>query len=418
MMGNYSTDTRRGAVLAFLQFDRERMQEGKKLLETSAKQGDPEALALLSCCYFEESQPFGRLGFFSDPSQAHQLLHEGVLAGSACGLLLALRTGKLTPSLFRDMPFERLKEPWERVQGWARKGDPICQYLVGACCYYGDVFELEGRKPAENPQAWEEELAARALPWLEEALAGGMTDAGELLMRLYSGGHGIPADTNRQRQIVRQCAQLSNPRWEEQYAFLLSEEPGKEKEAFWWFERSASHGHPGGFGQMGLRLEKGIGVEQNLKRAALSYEEGARLGDGVSQSQLGRLILLGVWGQQDDARAFYWLSQGVKKGYDRNDPLLGLCFHQGRGVRKDYDVAFSIYLKVIERENQNQGYYDSTLLAETFYGLGELCERGLGCPRDVEAAKEAYASALKLGSSQAGKRLEQLKIKYRRPGRL
>ena len=137
--------------------------------------------------------------------KAASLLKEGIRRGSACAVLLAMRCGELTPSARKAMPFASLKEARDDVLSKAEAGHPFCQYMIGNTYYFGDCFEIDGIDPQtafHDPDGLRADTARHALPWLEKALNGGLSDAAKNLYNLFSGSEGFPRDRGRQWEIA------------------------------------------------------------------------------------------------------------------------------------------------------------------------------------------------------------------------
>lgn len=116
------------------------------------------------------------------------------------------------------MPFASLKEARDDVLGKAEAGHPFCQYMIGNTYYFGDCFEIDGIDPQtafHDPDGLRADTARHALPWLEKALNGGLSDAAKNLYNLFSGSEGFPRDRGRQWEIALRGAAAGNPYWEE-----------------------------------------------------------------------------------------------------------------------------------------------------------------------------------------------------------
>ena len=64
-------------------------------------------------CFFYLRNDNVFIGFPEDDDRATELLHKSVEQGSALGVLVALRTGELSPELEARMPFANLQEAFD-----------------------------------------------------------------------------------------------------------------------------------------------------------------------------------------------------------------------------------------------------------------------------------------------------------------
>ena len=107
------------------------------------------------------------------------------------------------------------------------------------------LFEIDGIDPQtafHAPDGLRADTARHALPWLEKALNGGLSDAAKNLYNLFSGSEGFPRDRGRQWEIALRGAAAGNPYWEEWCGKMCREEHGREAEAMRWFRQAAHHG--------------------------------------------------------------------------------------------------------------------------------------------------------------------------------
>ncbi len=118
-------------------------EEGRNLLVEAIQEGDADAMCILarSCCgkkYVWEGHNFP-----VQDEESIQLLRHSVERGSAIGVLVALRSGELTPSLVQKMPFASIQEAFQKVEEMAAQGDPFCQYTVGNTYFWWDFLRIQ-----------------------------------------------------------------------------------------------------------------------------------------------------------------------------------------------------------------------------------------------------------------------------------
>ena len=131
-----------------------------------------------------------------------------------------------------------------------------------------------------------------------------------------SGSSGQPT-LPTQKSVVRPKARQPEPVHEEvetaneEYAKGLNfYEQGKYKEAVYWYRKAAEHGHVQAQNTLGLRYEKGEGVNQDYKTAAYWYQEAAKNGHTQAQNSLGFMYTEGIGVEQDYARGCQVVSNG------------------------------------------------------------------------------------------------------------
>ena len=85
-----------------------RGREALALLERASAAGDGDATCVLARCYCGRQYVWAGHGFPEDDHKAVRYLHKSVEQGSALGVLVALRSGELTPSVQKKMPFKKI----------------------------------------------------------------------------------------------------------------------------------------------------------------------------------------------------------------------------------------------------------------------------------------------------------------------
>ena len=106
-----------------------RGKEALSLLERASANGDGDATCILARCFCGYQYVWAGHGFPEDDMRATKLLRKSVEQGSAIGVLVALRSGELTPSVQKKMPFASLQEAFNEVLALAQEGDDCRQFL-------------------------------------------------------------------------------------------------------------------------------------------------------------------------------------------------------------------------------------------------------------------------------------------------
>ena len=96
-----------------------RGKEAFALLEEASAAGDGDASCVLARCLCGYQYVWRGHGFPEDDERATKLLHKSVEQGSALGVLVALRSGELTPSVQKKMPFQSLQAAFDEVEALA-----------------------------------------------------------------------------------------------------------------------------------------------------------------------------------------------------------------------------------------------------------------------------------------------------------
>ena len=122
-----------------------RGKEGFALLEQASAGGDGDASCVLARCLSGDGYVWNGHGFPEDGPRAVKLLHQSVAQGSALGVLVALRSRTLTPSVQKKMPFASLKEAFDIVLEKAELGDAFCQYTIGNTYFWWDFQRIQDK---------------------------------------------------------------------------------------------------------------------------------------------------------------------------------------------------------------------------------------------------------------------------------
>jgi len=129
----------------------------------------------------------------------------------------------------------------------------------------------------------------------------------------------------------------------------------------------------------------------------------AELGDAGAQFNLGLMYHNGKGVARDYADAVKWLPGAAKQNYAAAQCLLGLTYSEGEGVSRDDAEAVKWFRKAAE-----QGY------AHAQYCLGLMYQEGKGIPRDDVAAYMWYSLAVVQGQGQAKVKLGAIEHKMTR----
>lgn len=367
-----------------------RGKEAFNLLKQASDAGDGDASCVLARCYCGRQYVWKGHGFPEDDDQATRLLHKSVEQGSALGVLVALRSGELTPSVQRKMPFASLEEAFHVVLEMAEGGDAFCQYVVGNAYFWWDFLRIfdKGEDAFPNKAAFKaylKENVSKCEDWFWKAFRGGMYFAANNLNHLYTEGDEdiIAPQPEKARDLYKIGAEYGHPIQQAIYADELTE-AGKKEEALRWYKEAAEGGHPGAWYDVGRCYFSGEGAAKDEAYAVSCFEkelERNPLHEGAN-NLLGKAYLFGEGVPQDYARAY----QHLYTAYYEHDSKWGVfylakCHFNGWGTPQDYVKA----LEFLEKVNwQNK---------EADYMRGYIYARGLGVPEDIKKGAEYLKKA-------------------------
>lgn len=221
----------------------------------------------------------------------------------------------------------------------AKAGYKIGQYNLGMCYLYGTGVATNYKY---------------AVTMFKKAKAQNYSPATQQLAYCFYYGKGVIRDYSTAFTYFEKLAKYN---WKEaQYYVGDCYESGRgveanEQQAFFWLNKSANNGYANAQLSVGLAYELGrLGLRKNMAEAVKWYKKAA---------------------EQDNAYALY---------------ALGVCYHEGNGVNKDYQKAASLFRKSAELgcpSAQNwMGYY---------------FENGYGVEKDVKQAAKWYQKAIENG---------------------
>ncbi|KAI8991281.1 hypothetical protein BDF20DRAFT_831338 [Mycotypha africana] len=170
-------------------------------------------------------------------------------------------------------------------------------------------------------------------------------------------------------------------------------------DAFPWYLKAATRGHPMSMYSVGLCFYKGIGQENGvpqLETALGWFEKASRLGVAESNSYMARIYfqfmnLHYTNNESEQAQQqFVNAIQCLKKALDKQDTYaqreLGKIYLTGKGLEKDHGMAVDLLEKAAAKQDPE---------ALTF--LGDCYHKGTGVIKNLEKAVQLYLLAAELG---------------------
>lgn len=176
----------------------------------------------------------------------------------------------------------------------------------------------------------------------------------------------------------------------------------------------------------------GYGVERDSKKAAHWFLEAAKEGSHHAQMALGYSYLNGNGVEQNYKKAFYWLSLAAPY-FPAAERGVAECYYHGWGVKKDYEKALSMFLKLVDYDGVNYGICSNYLglcyengfgnyaaavswyqkaaearLPEANYNLGICYAEGRGVAQDYVVAFYLLQESAAQGYDPAKKKLEAI----------
>ncbi len=205
-----------------------------------------------------------------------------------------------------------------------------------------------------------------------------------------------------------------------------------------WFRRAAEGGDASAQYNLALMYERGEGVPQDYKEAAVGsrrlliriwcrrfwiwlnfffappirhlmadvgkavqyYEKAANLGSAVAQATLGTIFTRGLSGKVDYEQAVKWYRKAADQGEPDGELGLGVMYALGHGVPVDFEEARRLLTAAADR-GQIEAQYD----------LAIMCEEGKGAPADRDLAAHYYQMAAERGMAKAQYRYGLLLVK-------
>ena len=367
-----------------------RGREAFALLEKASSAGDGNATCVLARCYCGYQYVWRGHGFPEDDEMATKLMHKAVEQGSAMAVLLCMRTGDLTPSLEKKMPFASIQEAFNEVLAMAEEGDAFCQYIIGNTYFWGDFLRIENKGPDSfsNPADFREylrESISKCEDWFWKALRGGIYFAANNLNRFYTQGEeGIIApQPEKAKDLWKTGAELGHPLHQSIYADELSKADRKE-EAFRWYKEAAEGGNPGDWYEVGRCCFDGIGTEKDEAYAVACFEKELARDPGHTGANnlLGKAYFYGRGVPQDYAKAY----QHLYFAFSEKESTWGVfylasCCFYGWGTPQDYNKA-KMFL-----DKMDWNYWEAN------YMWGYMYCHGLGVPEDIKKGVEYLQKA-------------------------
>ncbi|MEZ5932625.1 MAG: caspase family protein [Alphaproteobacteria bacterium] len=197
--------------------------------------------------------------------------------------------------------------------------------------------------------------------------------------------------------------------------------------------RAIDLGHDRAMVVLGLMHWAGQGVEKDLARAKMFFEEAWKRGESAAGTALAAMYREGAGVPQDYAQALRWYQDAASRGNDWAMYNLGEMHETGKGVEPDIREAVRWYTRAARSGEltaqyrlakiyeQGLGVASNLSEAERWYRtvagqgvpnamtrLGVMSERGMAGDADLLGALQLYRNAAKLDDPEAKLRLARL----------
>ncbi|USG62923.1 hypothetical protein NBZ79_08025 [Sneathiella marina] len=120
-------------------------------------------------------------------------------------------------------------------------------------------------------------------------------------------------------------------------------EAGNYKAAFDEWLPLAQKNDPAAMRNVGHIYRRGLGVDQDYKKALNWYKRAATLGFDRAQANVGDMYLKGEGVPQDYEQAVQWFARAAQQGHVLSQYNLGLLLENGLGVEKNDELALGWY---------------------------------------------------------------------------
>lgn len=121
------------------------------------------------------------------------------------------------------------------------------------------------------------------------------------------------------------------------------------------------------------------------EEAILALTRAAEMGSTVACERLAEGMIMEATTISND-QAFVWAQKAVKLGGSRGYTVLGICYLEGKGTVKDFELARENFKKAAEKGDIKAPRY-----------LGIIYEQGLGVKRSLKSAATYYRKAAEKG---------------------
>ena len=199
----------------------------------------------------------------------------------------------------------------------------------------------------------------KAMEWLVKAAENGHAGMQCSMGAAYEKGHGVPQSDSRSFEWYLKSAEQGLAKAQERVAAALETGRGVPKDgakAVEWYTKAADQGHPVDQFALGRVHELGLcGLLEDRSKAVNLYIKAAVQGHTEAQSMLRKIYFdrkLNCLDLQAKSNIKKWFIEAADRGVVHAQCCMADMYAFGRGVEKDYFMAFEWYLKAAEQGDE------------------------------------------------------------------
>lgn len=277
----------------------------------------------------------------------------------------------------------------------AETGDPVAQYELGQCYYFGKDGVEENKTEAFN--------------WTKKSAENGYAAAQRQLAIYYSWGTGTKKDIREERKWNMIAAENGEPSAQFIVALYYLYGEGEIKknyeEAVKRLKVCDAQGNLSAKKYLGDCYFHGLGVDQDYSTAFRLYLDVHEGGHHGSRYMLGKCYYYGYGVKQDYAEAVKFFNMALDPG---KFTYLGLSYYYGYGIEQDYNEA-TRYLNQVLRKWGIPEEFTSKTIQEIFINSAEKSDANTQYElaedyyniQDYISAAQWYKKAAEKGHSKA-----------------
>lgn len=175
----------------------------------------------------------------------------------------------------------------------------------------------------------------------------------------------LPNDIEKIRQKAQQGHHLEQVLWGK---ILLNSNyiPPDQKQARTWFSIAANAGYGPAWNMLGRCAHFGWGADApDLLQAAQYYEKAAALGDEWGRYNLGILYMRGIGVDQDLKKALKLFRHAAQNGHAKSMNIFARFLEEGWEIQQDQKAAIEWYKRSAESGDYRGQHNYATFLIET-----------------------------------------------------
>ncbi len=113
----------------------------------------------------------------------------------------------------------------------------------------------------------------------------------------------------------------------------------------------------------------------------------------------GQNFFYGIGCKKNYKKAFEFLMIAANNGIPHAQNLIGFCYSEGKGIKKDSKSGFKWYRKAVLNKKKHDSSRKNRAIA--FCNLAMMCDEGKGVEKNSKLAFKYYKSAAELGDTES-----------------